>query len=287
MCPLLYPLSPTTRWGRRLGRPGPRRSTAPASMSCSKTTASCRCPGVRARVISWPPPAARRWTVVLKPPRLRPKASDSGSLLLPQPQADGLGSWCHRDHGYPSSAGHGRRLGLAPPRRAAPRCQPAASDRSDWRRCATDHSVRADPATGPRCAESRACRGGCVDDRQPAGRSWVFVEGAAVGAAPSACWSNRLGSYSIVYGSEPSLQTPPRSWVSTGALTRGVKRPGPAGNRATRRATGTPPPGRGSAGGPHAAGQTGVAGREPPEPSTTHVRWPCPRPAAATVAWAD
>ena len=78
-------------------------------------------------------------------------------LSLPQPRADGLGSWCHRYNGGPSSSGHGRRLGLAPPRRAAPRSQPAASGRSGWPRYATGHNARADPAREPRCAESREC----------------------------------------------------------------------------------------------------------------------------------
>jgi hypothetical protein len=107
-----------TRWGRRLGRPGPHRLTAPVSMRCGKTTASCRCPGVSTRVISGPPPSARRWTVGLNPPRLRPRASDSASLFWPQPRVGGLGPSCHRYNGRPNAAGHGHRLGLAPPPRA-------------------------------------------------------------------------------------------------------------------------------------------------------------------------
>jgi hypothetical protein len=76
---LLYPLSPTTRRGRRLGRPGPRCFTAPVSTNTGKTKASCRCPGVNTRVNSWPSPSVRRCTLVLNPPWLRPKASVSGS----------------------------------------------------------------------------------------------------------------------------------------------------------------------------------------------------------------
>src|SRR5262245_9612198 len=81
------------RCGRCLGRPGPTRFTCPPSINGGNTSASCRWPGVNTRVISLPPPSARRWTLVLKPPRLRPKASVSGSLF------------CHRrvlmgsDHG--------------------------------------------------------------------------------------------------------------------------------------------------------------------------------------------
>ena len=46
------------------------------------------------------------------------------------------------------------------------------------------------------------------------------------------------------------------------------------------RAPGTPPPGRGSVGGPKASGKAGGSGREPPAPSTTHGRWPCPWPSS-------
>jgi hypothetical protein len=79
----LYPLSPTTRRGRHLGRPGPRRFTAPLSSNMGKMRASCRCPGVNTKVNSWPFPSARRWTLVLNPPWLRPNASVSGAFFCP------------------------------------------------------------------------------------------------------------------------------------------------------------------------------------------------------------
>jgi hypothetical protein len=140
-----------------LGAADPRRLTAPVSRSGSKTVASWRCPGVRMTVMSWPFPSARRWTWVLNPPRLRPRASDAGSLFLPQPRVGGLGSWCHRHHGGPSSVGQRHRLALAPLPRAGSRCPPAANGRSDWPRYATGHSARAAPARGHRCAESIKC----------------------------------------------------------------------------------------------------------------------------------
>jgi hypothetical protein len=148
ICPLRYPGSPTTRWGRRLGRSGPRRLTGTRPherVEAHGLVLRCRCADEGHPLA---PPSACRWTVVLQPPWLWPQAADSGARVWPQPRAEGLGSWGHRDHGGSSSAGHGRRLGLAPPSRAAPRCQPAASGRSDWRPCATDHCVRADPAPG-------------------------------------------------------------------------------------------------------------------------------------------
>src|SRR5207248_9299712 len=50
-------LSPTTRRGRRRGRPRPGRLTAPCSINCSNAVASCRCPGVSTKVIGLPPPS--------------------------------------------------------------------------------------------------------------------------------------------------------------------------------------------------------------------------------------
>lgn len=52
---LLYPLWPTIRWGRCLGRPHPFRLTAPLAMRYGKTTASWRWPVVKIRVSSVPP----------------------------------------------------------------------------------------------------------------------------------------------------------------------------------------------------------------------------------------
>jgi len=52
----------------------------------------------------------------------------------------------------------------------------------------------------------------------------------------------------------------------------------PAWHSPRRRAPGKPHPGRGAVDWPKAACQAGGSGLEPPEPSTTHGRWPCPRP---------
>ncbi len=54
----------------------------------------------------------------------------------------------------------------------------------------------------------------------------------------------------------------------------------PAGNTPSRRATGTPHPGRCSVDWPKAACTAGVSGLEPPEPSTRNARWPGHRPSS-------
>jgi hypothetical protein len=90
------------RCGRRFGRPRPLRFTAPPAMSCEKTTASCRWPGVSISVSSLPFPSARRCTLVLNPPWLRPHASAVGALFLPPPHAGGRGQWCYPRSGSAS-----------------------------------------------------------------------------------------------------------------------------------------------------------------------------------------
>ena len=186
--PRLSPGSSIMRCGRRWGRPGPRRLTAPGSRSGAKTGATWRGPGVRRTLIRWPPPSARRWTVGLNPPRLRPRAADSGALVWPQSRAAGLGSSSPRDHGRPSAAGQRPRLARAPPRSAGSPCPPAAHGKRDGPRCALAHRVRADRARGRRCVEAIKCRSGGGDAPPMAGRSWVFGAGAAGGTAPIACW---------------------------------------------------------------------------------------------------
>src|SRR5215212_4440005 len=72
-------LSPTTRRGRRRGRPPRLRRTAPASRRSGRATLSWRSPPVRWKVTGLPCPSARTWILVEKPPRERPRASSGGS----------------------------------------------------------------------------------------------------------------------------------------------------------------------------------------------------------------
>src|ERR671917_1940849 len=82
------PSHPTTRCGLSLGlHLAP--FTTPWAINWGNTGASWRWPGVSTRVISLPPPSARRCTLVLQPPWLRPKASPSGFSPWLPPRADG------------------------------------------------------------------------------------------------------------------------------------------------------------------------------------------------------
>src|SRR5437870_2851495 len=100
--PLLYPLSQATRLGRCLGLPRPCRLTAPPSITCSKTVASCCWPGVSTKVIGLPLPSHRICILVLNPPLLRPNASFSASPLLRQQHADGRVLPCRPRSGLPN-----------------------------------------------------------------------------------------------------------------------------------------------------------------------------------------
>ena len=127
---LLYPLSPTTRLGRCFARPQPTRLTAPCSINGSKTVVSCCCPGVRTRVISLPLPSARTCSLVLNPPRLRPRASSfAESPLLPQQHAGGLAPRCHRRNALPNRSGLRHRPAAGGLPGSDPTPQPYANDR--------------------------------------------------------------------------------------------------------------------------------------------------------------
>lgn len=111
------------------------RRMAPCSSSCSAIVISCCWPGVSKKVIGLPWPSQRRWILVPKPPWLRPKASCSGVLFLPQPRADGRAQCSHPQNGSPN-----------PPR---PACPPAPAVRS-----APDPTPRRPSSAGSGCTRS-------------------------------------------------------------------------------------------------------------------------------------
>ena len=75
-----YPLSPTILPGSSLGLPLPARLTAPCSINCSNTVASCCWPGVSTNVTGLPLPSHLTCILVPNPPRLQPNASSLGSV---------------------------------------------------------------------------------------------------------------------------------------------------------------------------------------------------------------
>ena len=190
---LLYPLSPDIRFGRNLGCPPLRRRMAPCSMSCSATVMSCRWPGVSKKVINLPIPSARTCSFVLKPPRLRPKASVSGSLFLPRQHADGHARWLSRRSGSPSP--HSRLDPPAPARlsRCDPTPQLSASVETGCKPSSIFHTARVDPAREPRSLAPTRCRLEPYDDRAQDGPYEVSEEAGMVVIVPIVHWSSRLG----------------------------------------------------------------------------------------------
>jgi hypothetical protein len=148
--------------------------------------------------MSLPPPSARTCTVVLNPPRLRPRASTSGSLFLPPPHAEAPGPWCHQRNAPPSRSCHQHRPGFARSQRCAPKFRPCATGRSGWPPWTRGHSARVNPARERRCAKSTRCHSQCADGREQDVQYAVFVGGAAVAAAPIEHWSSLRGSCATV-----------------------------------------------------------------------------------------
>lgn len=144
---LRYPLSPTTRLARCFGRPRPRRLIAPCSINCSNTTASWRCPAVTTKVSNFPPPSARRWILVLKPPRLGPNASRSAPLFLPPPHVDGRAQSSHQRTVLPNPPVQPHHLFVEQRPRFDSRHPAVASGRNGSTRCHMIHSVQASRAT--------------------------------------------------------------------------------------------------------------------------------------------
>lgn len=180
---LLYPLSPTRRWGRRLGCPRPLRLTAPWFNNCSATAASCRCPGVSTKAINLPSPSTRTCSLVLNPPRLRPNASASALLFLPPLRADGRGSPSHPRSELPNPLCPLRRPDAATQPKSDPRCRPCASAGSGCTRSSTCRIALADPATARPSAQSTASHPAWFDDRSP----FDPCAASEAAAAASAC----------------------------------------------------------------------------------------------------
>lgn len=75
MVRLLYALSALRLSGRRRGRPSPARGTRILSMTGSNCVQSARSPGATVRDRGRQRPSALRWTLVVNPPRERPRPS--------------------------------------------------------------------------------------------------------------------------------------------------------------------------------------------------------------------
>lgn len=138
-----YERSAATRRGLHLGLPLPGRLTSPPAINSSNTGASWRSPGVSTYVMGLPLPSHRTWTLVEKPPLLRPNASVTGSPFLPLLRADVHVSRSYLRSGFPtlSRFWHRRLFALQPT--AYPRYLVLSNGRSVKTQFSTSHSVQA------------------------------------------------------------------------------------------------------------------------------------------------
>ncbi len=164
---LLYPLSAAMRPGSRLGLPLPRRLTAPCSINCSNTGASCASPGVSTNVIGFPLPSARTCILVENPPRLLPRACSAGSVglvgsvgspFLPQQRAGEHARWSYLRSGG-STLPHLLHHSLVVAGQVSYPTRPAdAICRSERLRSARDRISQASLARGRQSYLSIGCR---------------------------------------------------------------------------------------------------------------------------------
>lgn len=153
-----YPLSPTSRRGLFRGRPRPGRLMAPPSNKAGNCWDSSACPGVNTKQIGLPLPSARKWTLVLNPPRLRPNASAAGVVFLPQRHVDAHVLSSRPQNALPNPARLSGHFRPAMPPTRCPKFQPDANDRSGWRRFAICRIEWAYPAKVPRYVTPTGCR---------------------------------------------------------------------------------------------------------------------------------
>jgi hypothetical protein len=154
----VYPLSATTRLGRRRGRPLPVRLTAPLSISCLNTVTSCCWPGVSANVTGLPAPSHLTWILVENPPWLRPNASFSGSPLLHRLRAGEHERRCYLRSGRPTLSFLQHLPGAVAPRGYDPILLLCANGRTERITSSRSRSVQVSLAKELLSWLSRVCR---------------------------------------------------------------------------------------------------------------------------------
>ena len=182
----VYPLSATTRFGSKRGRPHFGRLTAPFSISCSNTVTSCCWPGVSTNVTGLPSPSQRTWILVENPPWLRPKASFCGSPLLHRLRADVLARRCYLHNEWPILSSLRHLLVAVTPRGYGPKPLPLSTDRSERKLSSRSHNARVSPAREHLSSLSKVCRSVLFASRCLGDRLSVFVVVVEAPASPTA-----------------------------------------------------------------------------------------------------
>lgn len=137
-------------------------------------------------VINLPLPSARKWTLVLNPPWLRPNASVAGSPFLHQRHAGAHAQPCHRHNERPSPVHRRRPPPAAPQQTRCPRCPLAANAGSGCTPLTTNHTAPAGLATVLPSPAPTKCRSICAGDLLPVALSVPSAPAAAASASPTA-----------------------------------------------------------------------------------------------------
>jgi hypothetical protein len=135
--------------------------TAPLSSSAGRAACSCRGPAVSTTVIGMPPRSAHRWSLVEKPPRLRPRAAPPPPLAAPRRRAGAPGPRCRQRSARTNPTRRRRRHRPAAGPGGGSRPRPAASGGSGSARFSTGRSARAGCARDARAQPEEDA----VDDR--------------------------------------------------------------------------------------------------------------------------
>jgi hypothetical protein len=149
------------------------------------------------------------WTLVLRPPRLLPKASAAGSPLLHQLHAGEPAPRCHLRSAHPSSGDLPHQPAAGSLRKVAPILPSRANGRSGWPWSPKDHTVPEDPATAHPYAISTVSRSAPGDDPSVGGLSPLFGATEVLSAPTARLLGLLVFSCRRPYTNSPTLQTRP------------------------------------------------------------------------------
>jgi len=150
-------------------------------------------PGVSKKVINRPVPSQRTCILVLNPPRLRPSASNSALLFLPQPHVGEHALLWSRWNGLPNPHCSQHPMQSVTRQTSWPRCPTCASVENGCRSLSTCHIVLAYLATVRQFAAPTTSHSGVLGDLALVVLVLFLLSGATAQSAPIVHWLGRLG----------------------------------------------------------------------------------------------
>jgi len=178
-------LSATKRLGR-LRRPPAVLRIKPCRIRFSAWPMSDSWPGVSKKVINLPLPSQRIWILVVKPPRLRPKASASALLFLLQQHVDGLARSSSQQSGSPNQHCFPAPGSSASRKTSCSTLLTCANAEIGCKWLSTSHTAPAYLSKVLLFVAPIKCRSGFAGDPVMDGRGWACSLGAVPSNAPIA-----------------------------------------------------------------------------------------------------